>query len=130
MNAPATLIGASYAIVTGAVCVPTFEGLLVCGRMPGGGNGMMGQGWGMPNGAALTMGNTIYGGYAVDTLLWRKPELLAHETNHTWQWAIGGGGLGFVVPWLIGGGASGCNPVEQAAGLEGTNYDKNVENCG
>ncbi|GAA1142552.1 hypothetical protein GCM10009651_28400 [Microbacterium natoriense] len=95
----------------------------------GGGNGIRGQGWGTSTGAAVTIGNTIYGGHDIDVLLSKKPDLLAHETNHTWQWARGGGNLGFLVPWLIGGGANACNALEQEAGVKGASYAEHVDDC-
>jgi RHS repeat-associated protein len=128
VNAPATFVGMMYASSTGGVCALMVDGRVVCGRAPGGGTGLSGTAWGAQNGAAVTIGNVTYGGFDVDKLLTNK-DLLRHETNHTWQWALGGGGVGFVLPWAIMGGTSPCNPIEQAAGLKGTGYEGREVEC-
>ncbi|MFJ2370894.1 RHS repeat domain-containing protein [Microbacterium sp. NPDC087665] len=128
INSTATWVGLTYALNTGAVCVPIGDGIVACGRRPGGGIGPFGSGWGAQPGGAITIGNVIYGGFELDEML-ADEDLMRHEINHTWQWARGGGGLGFLIPWALNGAASACNPYEREAGLEGTNYELYQGEC-
>lgn len=74
---------------------------------------------GSPNDAAITIGSVMISADALDRFT-KNPSSLQHEWNYTWQWTMGAGV--FQVAWLVGGGAACSNPMEQMAGLEGTNH--------
>ena len=108
-NIVPSMAGGIFAGVSGATCADMGDATYACG----------GSRWVPPNGAAVTIGSVMISGDSLDRFT-KNPSLLRHEWNHTWQWTMGTDV--FLIAWLVGGGATCSNPMEQMAGLEGTNY--------
>lgn len=85
--------------------------------------------WGFPTGVAFTVGDVVVTRGEWHDLLQRRPELLSHEEEHSWQYvatlglpflAVYGVGLGWSL--LRTGDRAAGHPMERAAGLAAGGY--------